>query len=268
VNRQGYFVSGENRLYYSAGIPTNGRRRTGIVFVHALDGNRLGPHRMFVELARRFEHIGYCTLRFDLSGCGDSTGLLHRQGIDGEIADVANAVRFFLSLERLEHIVLLGISRGARVCCGAATRHGLPLAGLILLSPPVSTMATGLSSLADSVRGYLYRLAQPAQLGKLVRREVNLRRIAATLVNSVRLSRRYRPVQNHPVSKSRVLLVYGQRDPTASRSATYYEAWCRQNALPYESHIIAGANHSFFHYNWKRQILALSAGWLARLEHG
>ena len=74
MTETGYFNSGGNELFYSCTIPAGKNETTGIVFVHAADGNRLGPHRMFVEFARHFNSLGYPTFRFDLSGCGDSTG--------------------------------------------------------------------------------------------------------------------------------------------------------------------------------------------------
>ncbi len=127
----GYFQSGDNKLSYSCVIPQEETQESGIVFVHAADGNRLGPHRLFVELAEKLNSSGYPTLRFDLSGCGDSTGTASRSDITAEVSDVVAAINFFMAEAHLESVILLGISRGARICLSAMTTRHLPLGAIV-----------------------------------------------------------------------------------------------------------------------------------------
>lgn len=253
-------------LAYSCAIPQGQKVPVGIVFVHALDGNRLGPHRMFVELAERFNLLGYPTLRFDLSGCGDSTGSVERDSITAEVRDVVQACRFFVARANLEGLVLLGISRGARVSFSAMAEHELPLQGMILLSTPASSPKAAARSLHARLKEYFCKLKDPKHLGKLLTVRAHPRRIWRTLTTAAGLARRFDPITDEPfASRCPVLFIYGRLDPNAAESSRYYQLKCRQNGMPCDCHFIDRANHSFFHYKWKEEIFDLSKQWLERI---
>jgi len=266
VDEVGYFKSGANELFYSVSKPAHRSRRSGIVFVHAGNGNRLGPHRMFVEHARKFADIGYPTLRFDLSGCGDSTGVSSQGNIDAEVFDLLNAIGFFRAKAGLEGVVLFGISRGAKVCYEAMVSYELPVKALVLLSIPVSSTATSLKSFAMEIRQYLYKLRERGFLLKLLRAEVEPGGICRTLMRALGLGRRYKRTKVRAFStKAPVLFIYAERDPVAQASKKFYTAECLNNKVRYDCCFISRANHSFFHYRWKEQIFDLSREWLERV---
>jgi pimeloyl-ACP methyl ester carboxylesterase len=259
----GFFSSGDNELAYSCDIPDSEAKKTGIIFVHAADGNRLGPHRMFVELARGFGLLGYPTLRFDLSGCGDSSGNLARHSVTTEVLDVVAAIQFFVAKANIERVVLLGISRGALVCYMSMAQHDLPLAGMILLSIPVSSSRAALRSFGTRLREYICKLRDPKRLRRLLSGRVNIAQIWQTLATALKLKQRYARVEEkHFASRCPVLLIYGNQDPIGDESSRYYTRKCRQGDLPCDCRSIRGANHSFFHYKWKEEIFSLSKQWL------
>jgi len=261
----GYFRSGDNELSYSCLIPSGQKRRIGVVFVHAADGNRLGPHRMFVEFANSFNALGYSTLRFDLSGCGDSTGNASRNDIAANVFDTTEAIKFFMARANLEKVVLFGISRGARVCYNAIAQQALPLNGMILLSTPTSSNKAALNSLRVRLREYLYKLRDTKHLRKLLSGRANIRQIWRTLTTALQLRNRYaRSERKSFVTKCPALFVYGRQDPTAEESSRYYRTKCSENNMPCDCHFVADANHSFFHYKWKEEILDVSKKWLER----
>jgi len=263
VNKAGYFRSGENELYYSACIPSERAERTGIVFVHAADGNRLGPHRMFVELARRFNGLGYATLRFDLAGCGDSSGTASNKSIDAEVFDVLNAVQFFTEPAELDEVILFGISRGARVCYRAMAEHELPLAGMILLSAPVPGGKAGLSSFAGQLKQYVCKFKQPSQVWRLISGGADIGGIGRTLMTALKLGGRYKRIKSRSFATTApVLFIYARHDPIAEESSLHYKGVCKRDRVCFECCIINDANHSFFHYEWKEQIFDLSKRWL------
>ena len=264
----GYFKSGNNLLFYSSAIPQSQKRKQGIIFVHAADGNRLGPHRMFVELAEKFNSLGYPTFRFDLTGCGDSTGSTQHNNIENDILDVIQAVNFFRTRADLESIILLGISRGARVCFNALSKYALPLNAAILLSAPASTGKTAIKSFGAGLKEYFCKLKDPQSLRKLLSAKVNVAQICKTLLAALLLSRRYPSAQNTTIaSKCPLLFIYGECDPITADSSLYYAAKCRENRLPHYCHIIHDANHSFFHYEWKEEIFKISSHWLENILH-
>lgn len=262
----GYFRSGDNELFYSCTVPTGKTTDAGVVFVHAGGGNKLGPHRMFVEMAESFNILGYPTLRFDLSGCGDSTGAISRNGIKAQVADVVEATRFFMGLANLENVVLLGISRGARICFTVMAEHHLPLAGMILLSMPVSSTGSALRSFGSQLTEYICKLKDPKYLRKLLSGRADIIQIGTTLVTALQLGHRYKRVERKTYdSKCHVLFIYGDRDPISTKSRRYYTSKCHQNNLAYDLHIVAGANHSFFHYKWKKEVCNVSERWLEKI---
>jgi len=71
--------------------------RPAIVLSNVGLNHRTGPNRIWVELARRMAQKGFTTLRFDLSGLGDSPS--RRDSLsDSErhLADMREAVEFVL----------------------------------------------------------------------------------------------------------------------------------------------------------------------------
>jgi pimeloyl-ACP methyl ester carboxylesterase len=265
VTEAGYFKSGDNELSYSCSIPSGQNGRTGVVFVHAADGNRLGPHRMFVEFANSYNFSGYPTFRFDLRGCGDSTGKTSRDDIAADVFDTTEAIKFFMARADLENVILFGISRGAHVCYNIMVKQTLKLSGMILLSTPTSSNKAALNSLRVRLREYFHKLKDPKHLWKLLSGRANIRQIWRTLTTALQLRNRYaQSERKFFATKCPVLFVYGGQDPTAGESSRYYITKCNENNTPYDCHFVADANHSFFHYKWKEEILGISKQWLQR----
>ena len=264
----GYFISNDNKLWYCMAMPTGQMRRCGIIFVHAADGNRLGPHRMFVELARKYNELGYPTLRFDLAGCGDSTGSVSSEGIRGEVLDVVNAVGFFRDRMKLDGVILFGISRGARVSYTAMVEHKLAIDGLILLSTPLSSGQAALKSFGGQLKEYAFKLGNGKSVRKLISGKADVVQIFRTLLKALRLNRRYQPVEDNGfATKAPVLLIYGEHDPICREAGRYYSKILGKNDVRHECHVVSKANHSFFHYRWKQEIFDISKRWLEKI-HG
>ena len=261
--KTGRFISGENELSYNLSRPEDSYRKPGVLFVHAVGGNRLGPHRMFFELGEKFHRRGYSTFRFDFTGCGDSSGVESKDDIDAEVFDLMNAVRFFVNEGQLEKVILIGISRGARVCFNAMSSESVALAGMILLSAPVSTRRSAAKSVFFRLAEYVRKLRDLRYFLKLIRGRVNISGIFRTLMNAFSLRNRYGELNKGRFrSWCRVLLIYGDCDPISQESSRYYISRCEENEVPFESHFISHANHSFFHYKWKEQIAGICLEWL------
>lgn len=67
--------------------------RAALVVVHALGENRTGNAYLFAELARGLVPHGIATARFDLMGCGESTGSASLAGWGEQCASVLDVVR-------------------------------------------------------------------------------------------------------------------------------------------------------------------------------
>ena len=106
---------------------------TAVLFLHGWSGDRAGPHRMFVKLARNLTGLGFICLRVDFSGRGDSEGETAAASIESMVADAGQALAFLRAQPLCREVVLLGICSGGKVAIGtAALNPGIP--GLILWS--------------------------------------------------------------------------------------------------------------------------------------
>jgi pimeloyl-ACP methyl ester carboxylesterase len=95
----------------------NGRKNVGIIFLNAGLQYRVGPHRIYVKTARRLSRIGFCVLRMDFPGIGESEGEIRDGGIHVDhfdTEDTIKAIDFLTKEAEIERIILLGICAGAR----------------------------------------------------------------------------------------------------------------------------------------------------------
>lgn len=97
--------------------------------------HRVGPNRLGVELARKLALEGVSTLRFDLSGLGDSAPRSDTTSIDEAFAlDVREAIDFVREAYGAERFVTLGLCSGGREAFRAAYRDPR-VVGAVLIDP-------------------------------------------------------------------------------------------------------------------------------------
>lgn len=108
-----------------------------VVFCHGFRGERTGPNRVFVTVARRLATLGISSLRFDQYGSGDSEGSF----VDSSFADWVDTIRVLAQQEadRGRRVALFGQSMGASAAlCAAAD---LPLSAVVAWVPDASVDA-------------------------------------------------------------------------------------------------------------------------------
>lgn len=109
----------------------------GLLLLNAGIVHRIGPHRINVRLAREAAALGIASLRFDLSGRGDS--LPAAAGLPYDLqaaADVRQAVAALCAEAGCERVMLFGICSGADDGLAAAMSEPR-LAALVLFDPPI-----------------------------------------------------------------------------------------------------------------------------------
>jgi predicted acyl esterase len=75
MSMQFQFVQSDgDQLAVSIDRPDTDQPCPTVFIAHGLTGQRLGKSYHFVEFARRLNDIGIACVRFDMSGCGESTG--------------------------------------------------------------------------------------------------------------------------------------------------------------------------------------------------
>lgn len=88
-------------------------KRPAVVLLNAGVVHRVGPHRLTVNLARRFARAGYVAFRFDLAGLGDSRS---RKGATFEAAvieDIRSAMDHLQKSTGIDRFILGGLCSGA-----------------------------------------------------------------------------------------------------------------------------------------------------------
>jgi pimeloyl-ACP methyl ester carboxylesterase len=76
--------------------------------------HRIGPHRMSVQLARSLADAGIRSLRFDMSGFGDSAVMTNGKSEDDHVfSDVKHAMDFLEEKQIARSFVLFGLCSGA-----------------------------------------------------------------------------------------------------------------------------------------------------------
>ncbi len=105
-----------------------------VLFCHGFRGERTGPNRTFVTVARRLAALGVSSVRFDQYGSGDSEGAF----VDSSFLDWIDTIRVLAQQEadRGRRVALFGQSMGASAALCAAP--DLPLSAVVAWVPDAS----------------------------------------------------------------------------------------------------------------------------------
>ena len=109
-------------------------REQTVVILNVGVMHRVGPNRLHVQLARRLAREGFVTLRFDLSGIGDSERRWDRVVQDVVRQDVDDALAYLQGIVGAKSFVLIGLCSGANISLRFARLHGR-VVGAVLLDP-------------------------------------------------------------------------------------------------------------------------------------
>ena len=255
-------------------VHESGAERNGpaVIFLHGWAGSRIGPHCMFVHMARRLAAAGCACLRFDFRGRGDSEGTTAQASIRSMIEDTKAALDFFEPRNPGRKLILLGICSGGKVAIGAAAADAR-VDGLVLWSAePMGSMRDAASrsrKSADALRAYGRKLLRLETWRKLVTLRVNTRMVRKAVTSQEVAGRdEIRDedlwLKQFRSYKGRALFVYGTNDPETASAQPGYASRCREAGIPHDLHAIAGANHSFYSLAWEREVMDVTAGWISR----
>lgn len=111
-------------------------RLPAVVFLNSGLVHRVGPNRMWVRSARRLAARGFVTLRFDLSGIGDSRHAGDTASVEERwVADVRAAMDAVARTHDCERFILVGNCSGAALAFAAAAADSR-VVGAGLINPP------------------------------------------------------------------------------------------------------------------------------------
>jgi hypothetical protein len=173
--------------------------RPAIVMFNAGSVHHVGPHRLYVTLARELALLGFASLRFDLEGIGDS--VLTRAGRenhpypDTAIADTRAALDFLHQRFGYRRFIGLGLCSGAHTAFHAALalpEH--PISKIVLINPLTFYWQEGMSLATVEhffdVVAYRKSMRDPRRWMRLLRGEADIRRpIEVALAHARNLAR-------------------------------------------------------------------------------
>lgn len=151
--RERFVKLGSRQLFGIVTEPVAEPRGPLIVMLNVANEEHTGPARQWVDLARRWATFGLRSLRFDLTGLGDSPSLPGQSDYPlFELmwhSDVTEAITA-LNPDDPSDAVLIGLCSGAYLAVEGALRLGAK--GVCALNPPVGTDLLHSISIIESSR--------------------------------------------------------------------------------------------------------------------
>lgn len=97
-----------------------------VLICHGLGGNRIGKHRLYVELAKMLALQGIACLRIDFRGAGESDGDFTEMTIDTQVADALLALEHLISYPFVDRnrLGICGSSLGGVIAVKTAEEWG------------------------------------------------------------------------------------------------------------------------------------------------
>jgi dienelactone hydrolase len=137
-------------------------------------GHHVGPHRLYVPLARDWASHGHVVLRFDLGGIGDSVLPPGNEKAYNEteymVQDAREAIAFIRREAPGRNVIAVGLCSGAWLAFQSA-RRGLPLDAFVSINAPLYLRESDRQWLSDgrTLGQYQQSLRDPAKWIKALR---------------------------------------------------------------------------------------------------
>ncbi len=246
-----------------------GSTHATVLFLSIAAESSIGPARQWVDYSRKLAAEGICSVRFDLSGIGESPArpgqperpLYAAEALD-DIADAAHAV----SARDGRDVVLVGVCSGAYAALEAATRV-LPR-GVVAVNPIMTDAGFGniAPAPAQAPSG-----KQPPPRGSRLRRQIvdRLPPFAWRVVFALGLARSPAALIT-PVVKKKVptLLILGEEEARLPKKRTP-GALSRLSSADHSRFVeMPPLNHSLLHEQNREEIYALLRRFLQERSDG
>ena len=180
-----------DRLFGVLDLPADDTGRApAIILFNTGTEYHIGPHRLYVRLAREWAARGHLVLRFDLGGIGDSEPPPDAEGnvaYPGQMLDDAcEAIAFVRKEWPRRRVIVAGLCSGGWLAFLAA-REGLEVDGIVSINPPLFLRdgAAGAQWVldGDDLERYQQSIRNPAKWIKALRGAAsyaNFTRVAAS----------------------------------------------------------------------------------------
>lgn len=240
-----------------------------VIMCPAATGTRIGPQRIYVEIAQKLLENNYASYCLDLPPLGDSydQNLIRYKGAySARLAQhYANYLdilfKHFKNNYAFTEYVLLSISDGCLPIYNYAKRNSA-IKKIILLSPnhlldSVQTVNT------KNLRRYYRKLFQKETWIKLFSFNLNVKKIISNIYQ--------KPIkENIQIKKKEIgsivehtLSIFGENEMNLKECLDYWEGEKHKNIKNYSYNVIRGADHSYFGWQFKKDVECCIAKWLS-----
>jgi pimeloyl-ACP methyl ester carboxylesterase len=243
-----------------------------VVFLHGMAGYRIGPHGLLREIAESLAEIGIYSCRFDFRGRGYSSGNNMETNILSMYEDVEIVLQNLQKIYGILELNLLGICSGAKLAILYALKTSMKIDNIIGLSTETLFENKKKPKLSmNSIQDYSKKIFSTATWSKLVRGEINFRRILKNILFIPKLGNRKRSnVQQskliHPFINfaGETLLIYGDKDPIYNESLKQITNLLDKYKKKYSKIIIEGGDHNFYSVQHKEKIISDLKYWFLK----
>jgi pimeloyl-ACP methyl ester carboxylesterase len=180
------FLRPEAPLFGIASLPRHGRKDLpAVVFLNTGAISHAGMNGMWPRMARRLAQGGMTSLRFDISGFGDSPsrpGQLDPFTNMGEALGDVDAAIAWLQSRGHTRITLIGFCWGAQLACNVALRDRR-VSGMVMINPRrlFWRLETPPDGAVRGMKGYLRLARDPARWRSVLSGGVSPRRVAEVM---------------------------------------------------------------------------------------
>jgi hypothetical protein len=241
-----------------------------IILLPAATGNRIGPQRIYVEIAKELAEYSYATFCVDLPPFGDSND--NELFLEGKYEEILNQryskylqiiIEFFKMKTHFEKFILLSISDGCMPVY-KYSRSQEHIKRIILLSPNHQVGATNAIN-KKNLKHYYIKLFHKETWVKLIFFRLNLRKIFKNIFQ-LQIQRKNN-LSKGGIKKLKyiedVLVIFAEKEGDLKGCMDFWEKEKSMNNInSYSYNIIRGADHSFFGWNFKRDVEKCILEWL------
>lgn len=228
-----------------------------IVLCHGFMGNKIGMHRLFVKTARTLAQAGYAVLRFDYSGCGDSSGEHRDLSLHRQIRETMAVIDFMSKHPAVdkERLSLLGLSMGG--CVAALTASVDPRVTRLILWAPVARPLEDLLLIVGREK-----MEEALETGTSDFQGFELGGEFFKSLGALH------PLEEITRYAGSCLFVHGSGDTEVhpGNAALYYRALSRNYRTGDRLVIIPEADHTFAAVRWERQVIQQTLDFLRETE--
>lgn len=222
-----------------------------VVILHGFEGNKMGPHFIFVKLSRLLEQKGIASVRFDFAGSGESDGEFIQMTLTGELEDAYNILDYAKSLEFVDQqkIAVIGLSMGGAIASMLAGGRAKDIQSLCLWAPAGNMGGLVLQDIIGDQYGNFIAQGYHDDEGFLIGKDF------------VEEARELDIYIRAAAYNKHVLLLHGDKDEVVPLKASemYAEIYGSKAKL----NVLQGGNHTFDKKEWEEEVLASTVGFFA-----